>query len=117
MLPNVDTDDRDVGEEGILVGSSDDLDALVGGVVALRSLISISSCTYKIERRTYDPAPTRALDTGGGGVELLLEVVEGAEGREDRRLEGSVLQDTAVTLALGGGGREVLPEERVVDVS
>lgn len=100
MLPDVDADDRDVGQEGVLVGGGGDLEAFVGGVVALRSQISISSCTSKIERRTYNPAPARALDAGGGGVELLLEVVESAERRENRRLEWPIPEEAAVTLAL-----------------
>ena len=68
-------------------------------------------------RDTYKPAPARALNAGGGGVELLLEGVEGAEGLDDGALERAILETTTVTLALGGSGREVLPEERVVDVA
>jgi hypothetical protein len=36
MLPNVNADDGDVGEEGILVSSSYDLQTLGGRIVALR---------------------------------------------------------------------------------
>ena len=69
------------------------------------------------EKSTHEPAPARALDGGGGSVELLLEVVKGAELLGDGLLEGTVTEGTTVALALGGGGREVLPEERVVDVA
>lgn len=66
---------------------------------------------------THEPAPTRALNTGGGGVELLLEAVEGAKRAFDGRFERPVLELTTVALTLGLGGREVLPEKTVVDVS
>jgi hypothetical protein len=36
MLPNVNANDGDVGEEGVLVSSGCDLQTLGGGVVALR---------------------------------------------------------------------------------
>jgi hypothetical protein len=35
MLPDIDADDGDMGQERILVGSGDDLQALGGGVQAL----------------------------------------------------------------------------------
>ena len=66
--------------------------------------------------RTYEPAPAGALDGGRGGVELLLELVESAEGLKDGSLERTVLEDATVAAALRRGGREVLPEERVIDV-
>ena len=66
---------------------------------------------------TYNPAPAGALDGGGGGVELLLEVVERAEGLDNGVLERAVAERAAVALALGGRAREVLPEEGVVDVA
>ena len=67
--------------------------------------------------KTHEPAPAGALDGSSGSVELLLEVVEGAERLDDRVLEGAVAEDTAVALALRRGACEVLPEEGVVDVT
>ena len=67
--------------------------------------------------KTHEPAPAGALDGRSGGVELLLEGVEGAPLLDDGLLEGTVTEGAAVALALGRGGREVLPEERVVDVT
>lgn len=69
------------------------------------------------EKRTYKPAPARTLETCGGGVELLLEVVDGTEGLNDGLLEGTVVQDTAVSFALCRRGSKVLPEKRVIDVT
>jgi hypothetical protein len=57
------------------------------------------------------------LNTSGGGVELLLERIERPKGLHDGIPEDTRLQGTTVTLALIGGRREVLPEERVVDVT
>ena len=65
----------------------------------------------------YEPAPAGTLDTSGGGVEFLLEVVEGSESLGDGLLEGTLGEGTTVALTLGLGTSKVLPEERVVDVS
>ena len=66
---------------------------------------------------TYNPAPAGALDSSSGRVKLLLEVVDGAPGLEDRLLERPILEVTTVALALRLGRREVLPEEGVVDMT
>ena len=83
MLPDVNPDDRDVGQQRVLVRCRHNLQLLRLKVVS-------------------EPAPARALDARSGGVELLLEVVEGAEALLDGLLEGTVLESTAVALALGG---------------
>lgn len=70
-----------------------------------------------MDNKTYEPAPAGTLDTGSGGVEFLLEVVEGAESLSDGLLERTVGEDTTVALTLGLGTSKVLPEERMVDVS
>lgn len=67
--------------------------------------------------KTYEPSPSRSLDGGGGGVELLLEVFERTKLLGDGVLEGTVFQDAAVAFALFSRGCEVLPKERVVDVA
>ena len=94
MLPSVDTDDGVVRDERVLVLGGDDLELGVLGVEA-------------------EPAPSGALDGGDGGVEGGLEVVERAKVTLDGLLEGAVVEGST---ALVGGG-EVLPEERVVDVT
>lgn len=66
---------------------------------------------------TYNPSPTRSLDGSGGSVELLLQVVDGSEGRLNSSLEGTITEDTAIALALGVGGCQVGPEERVVNMT
>ena len=65
----------------------------------------------------YEPAPAGTLDTGSGGVEFLLEVVEGSESLGDGLLEGTLGEGTTVALIFGLGTSKVLPEEGVVDVS
>jgi len=66
---------------------------------------------------TYDPAPTRALDPSSSRVELLLQDVQRTPALADGSLERAVLERAAVTLVLDSRRREVLPEERVVDVT
>lgn len=70
-----------------------------------------------ITANTHDPAPPGALDARRSGVERLLEVLKGGEVLEDGSLEGPVVEHAAGALALGRRAREVLPEERVVDVA
>jgi hypothetical protein len=98
VLPNVDTNDGDQAEERVLVGSGRNLETLSLRVVP-------------------EPSPAGSLDTQGSGVELLLEVIERAESLLDGLLERTVLEDTTVTLVSGSRGGEVLPEQRVVDVT
>lgn len=69
------------------------------------------------ERDTYEPSPARALNAQSRGVELLLELVERAKLLLDRLCERGALREHAALAALLWRGREVLPEERVVDVS
>lgn len=70
----------------------------------------------KDDRITHNPAPAGALDASSGCVELLLEVVNRAEGAVDGFLKGAVVQDTSIALVLGLGRREILPEQTVVDM-
>ena len=72
-----------------------------------------------LSRGSYKPAPTRALNGGGDGIELLGKVLDGAEITFDSFFQGPVLENTAVTLdMLAVRGRcEILPEEGMVDVT
>ena len=56
------------------------------------------------------------MDTSSGGIELLLEVVEATKSLIDGLLERSVNKLSAVA-ALLSRRSEVLPEQRVVDVT
>lgn len=94
VLPSVDTDDGVVRDQWVLVLGGDNLKLGVLGVEA-------------------EPAPTGALDGGDGSVEGGLEVVERTKITLDGLLEGTVLELSAAL----AGGSEVLPEERVVDVT
>lgn len=62
-----------------------------------------------------EPAPSAALDGGGLGVELLDELLEGAEGGDDLlgELRVAVRKDTSLSI----GGCEDLPEETVVGMA
>ena len=66
---------------------------------------------------THKPAPTRALDTSGNRIEIFHESLVTSPALNDRNLEGTVLEFTAVALALARGGREILPEKRMVDMA
>lgn len=82
-----------------------------------RARISREEIARETGSAAHEPAPARALDGRGGSVELLLELVEGAKSLRDGGLEGAILEGAAVALLLGGRGREVEPEEGVVDVA
>jgi len=98
MLPDIDTNDGDMGQERILVGSGDNLQALGGGVQA-------------------QPSPSRPLNTKSGSVELLLEVVEAAKRLVNGVLQRTGLQNASISLVLRCSRGKVLPEQRVVDMS
>jgi hypothetical protein len=70
-------------------------------------------------RGTYKPAPARALNGHGGGIELLDKALERAPVVLDGVFQGAILENAAVALGMLAvwGGCEVLPEERVVDVT
>jgi hypothetical protein len=126
VLPNVNANDGDVGKKRILVGRSDDLKFSGGWVKALTSKQkkSISAPSnpadwraYASKKKTYEPAPARALDASGSRVELFLERVQRAPTLDDGRLERAILEYATMAFALGRGRRKVFPEERVVDVA
>jgi hypothetical protein len=73
-----------------------------------------------VEKKTYEPAPARALDASDSRVELFLESVQRAPRPptlDDGRLERAIIEYATMAFALGRGGRKVFPEERVVDVA
>jgi len=97
MLPDINANNWGVREERILVGGGDDLKTLGGCVDA-------------------EPAPSRALDTSGSRVELFLKVVERAKRTNDSILQGTVVENTAVSTLLLRRS-QVLPEQTVIDVT
>lgn len=66
---------------------------------------------------TYEPAPARTLNASCSRVEFFLQVIYRTPALADGSLQWAILENAAVTLAFGRRGREVLPEERVVDVA
>lgn len=95
LLPRVDTENgTELANHRVLVGICLDLDA-----ASLRVL--------------YQPCPSTALDTCERGVELLLESVKAAIVGVDGSCESARWWLTTTLV----GGREVLPEESVVDVA
>lgn len=98
VLPDIDTNDWHKAQERVLVRGGRDFETLGLGVVP-------------------QPSPTRSLDASSGSVELLLEVLEVTESSLNGGLERTVLEDTSLTLVRRGRGSEVLPKERVVDVT
>jgi hypothetical protein len=95
VLPGIHTQDGpELSNDGVLVGIRLDAHAARLGVLD-------------------QPRPPASLDAGEGDVELLLERVQAAVRVVDGRCEGA---GRGLAAALGGG-REVLPEEGVVDVA
>ena len=124
VFPNVNTDDRDVGEKRILIGCGDNLQFTTGWVEAL--MITSSQPRHLMKPRpfggvhgseTYEPAPARTLNASSSRVEFFLQVIYRTPALADGSLQWAILENAAVTLAFGRRGREVLPEERVVDVA
>jgi len=114
VLPDVDANDGDMGEERILVSRSYNLQTLGGGIVAL------GEGRQQLKRsdgmKTHEPAPTRTLNSGSSGVKLGFKVVDAAKGTLELSLQRPIPEDaTAASMFLIGG--EVLPEEGVVDVT
>ncbi len=66
---------------------------------------------------TYEPAPARALDASGSRVEFLRERFIRAPTLVDGFLERTIVELAAMALALGRGGREIFPEEGMIDVA
>ncbi len=64
-------------------------------------------------RATHQPTPSATLDSGCFGIELLLECFDGAKIAFDESLEWSTLELST----LFAGWSQVLPEQRMVDVS
>jgi len=94
VLPDVDTNDRDVREQRILIRRGDNLEHLRPRVIP-------------------EPAPPAALNPSRARIELRLERIDRAKVALERSLQLAVFEPAAALLR----GSEVLPEERVVDVA
>lgn len=69
--------------------------------------------------KTYKPAPARALNGHGDGIEILDKVLDGPKVMLDGIFQRPILENTTVALGVRAvwGRCEVLPEEGVVDVT
>ena len=114
MFPNVDTDDRDVTKERILISSSDDFQALGGEIVTLRK--ERQQPDHLKDRKTYEPSPSGTLDPSSSGVELGLEFINGSKVTLDLSFERTIPEDATPSTMLWVRGK-VLPEEGVVDMT
>ena len=70
-------------------------------------------------RATHKPAPARALNCHSGGIELFDKVLGRTKVMVDGVFQGAILENTTVAFGVRAvwGRCEVLPEERVVDVT
>lgn len=116
MLPNINTDDGSVSEEWILVGSSDNFNCLGRRVETLKEYFKFDNYFSQKTMKTYEPTPSRSLDSSRGCVELLLEVINSSICLLDGRFEGSIWKNASDS-TLGRCGCKILPEQRVVDVT
>jgi len=69
------------------------------------------------EGYTNQPAPSAALDPKRASIELFLERVDSSKGLNDGILQGTLIELTAVSFAFTRRWREVLPKQRMIDVS
>ena len=119
MLPDVDTDDGDQVQERVLVCSGSDLQTLGGGVQSLCTKTTVIARTLRqisTRDQAHKPAPTRTLNSGGGGVEFLLESIERTEVLGDGLAERTIVQGTTGT-TLGTRLGQILPEQGMVDMT
>ena len=79
-------------------------------------VIARDLCQILTQNQAHKPAPARTLDSGGGGVELLLESIERTEILDDGLAERTILQGTTDTTVRAGLG-QILPEQGMVDVT
>jgi hypothetical protein len=114
MFPDVDTNEGDEGKERVLVGRGVNLKTLGGRVQTLSHSMSMTSCR---NGSTNEPTPTAALNSKRGGIKLLLEVFEAAKLLLDSSLERAGLESASASSALGRSRGEILPEQRVIDVT
>lgn len=75
-----------------------------------------TACQILTQDQAHKPAPPGTLDSGGGGVELLLESIERTKVLGDGLAEGSILQGTTDT-TVGARLGQILPEQGMVDVT
>lgn len=94
VLPGVDTNERHVAQQWILVGRRDNVELTGLGIVS-------------------QPAPSRSLNGGNLCIKFVLELVQAAKVAVNGVLERALAQLAASVLF----GCEVLPKERVVDVA
>ena len=66
---------------------------------------------------THKPAPARSLNSKRRLIELLLQIVEATKIAFNSLLERSILQNPACSFLHFSRRSEVLPEQRVVDMS
>lgn len=112
MFPDIDTDDWNMRQQGVLVCCGDDIKPLSRRVPSLE-LILLSEMLFEGLKRAYEPTPTRAMNRGSSGIELFLEFLNGTEGFDDFILQRAVTEFTPMF----GGRREILPEEGMVDMT
>jgi len=94
VLPDVNADDRNVREEGVLISGRDDLQLASRLVEA-------------------HPAPSATLNSGGLGVHGLLELLYRAEVADNGILKVALLKGTSAS----GRRGQILPEKRVIDMT
>ena len=115
MLPNINATDGDKVQQGILIGSGGDLQALGGGVQTLDSKLEYA-IIIRIDT-THKPSPSRSLNTKSSRVEFLLQVVEATKRLDNGILQWAIFQNATIALFLRGSRGKILPEQRVVDMS
>lgn len=101
-----------------MVCGGNDLDLLGGGVPALQyPKMNLSSPrrenrTEEMEARTYQPTPTTALNSSGGGIEFFLKFINRSESLDNFFFQSTIGEFTTVLVS----GSKVLPEESMVNM-
>jgi hypothetical protein len=116
MLPDVNADDGHMRKKRVLIGGCGYRQGLAFGIDTLENGVMNSAAEYYRSQSTYEPTPSRPLNSSRGRVEFTDEIFEASERCLNSLFERAVLQYTAVSSFFDRGSK-VLPEKRVIDVT
>ena len=110
MFPDINTNDGNVTEEWVLIGSGDNFKCLCRTTVTLER----GKCVFcALLFDTYEPTPSRSLNSSGRRVEFLLEILKASKWLQNGSFKRSFGQFTSSSV----GRCKVPPEQGVINMS